>query len=102
MKRLARVVADKLRLAAGPTALLLPSKDFRSLTVRGSPFFDLTTDRVFIEAIKQSAPSGIKVKEVSAHINDPRFAEEVVRTFREITGSPFSKLLNKKRGTLAG
>ena len=102
MKRLARVVADKLRLAAGPTALLLPSKGFSVFDSPGKSFFDLSVDRVFIEAIKQSAPSGIKLKEVPAHINDPRFAEEVVRTFWEITGSPFSKQTDKERGKLAG
>jgi uncharacterized protein (UPF0261 family) len=102
MKRLARVVADKLRLAAGPTALLLPSKGFSVFDSPGKSFFDLATDRVFIEAIKQSAPSGIKLKEVPAHINDPMFAEEVLRTFWEITGSPFSESRDQERGTLAG
>ncbi len=101
MKRLARVVAEKLRLAAGPTALLLPSKGFSVFDSPGKSFFDLATDRVFIEAIKQSAPSGIKLKEVPAHINDPRFAEEVLRTFWEITGSPFSKFMDEERGKLA-
>ena len=102
MKRLARVVADKLRLAAGPTALLLPSGGYSAFDSPGKSFFDLSIDRVFIEAIKQSAPPGIKIKEVPAHINDPQFAEEVLRTFGEITGNPFSKLLDKKRGTFAG
>jgi len=102
MKRLAKVLADKLRLAAGPTALLLPSKGFSVFDSPGKSFFDLSIDRVFIEAIKQSAPSGIRIKEVPAHINDPRFAEEVLRTFWEMTGSPFLKSVDKGRGKLAG
>lgn len=102
MKRLAGVVAEKLRLATGPTALLLPAKGFSVFDSQGKSFFDLSIDRVFIEAIKQSAPPGIKIKEVPAHINDPQFAEEVLRTFWEITGSPVSKLLDKKRGTFGG
>jgi uncharacterized protein (UPF0261 family) len=102
MKRLARVVAEKLRLAAGPTALLLPAKGFSVFDSPGKSFFDLSIDRVFIEAIKQGAPPGIRIKEVPAHINDPQFAEEVLWTFGEITGSPFTKLSGKKRGTFAG
>ena len=88
MKRLAGVVADKLRLAAGPTALLLPSKGFSVFDSPGKPFFDLSIDRVFIEAVKKMVPKGIRVKEVPAHVNDPLFAEEVLKSFREITAGP--------------
>jgi uncharacterized protein (UPF0261 family) len=85
MRRLAGVVADKLRLAAGPVALLLPSKGFSVFDSPGKPFFDLAIDRVFIEAIKKMVPKGVLVKEVSAHVNDPLFAEAVLQAFREIT-----------------
>jgi uncharacterized protein (UPF0261 family) len=85
MKRLAGVVADKLRAAAGPVALLLPAKGFSVFDSPGKPFFDLAIDRVFIEAVKKMAPKGIRVKEVPAHVNDPLFAEEVLKAFREIT-----------------
>jgi uncharacterized protein (UPF0261 family) len=85
MKRLAGVVADKLRAAAGPVALLLPAKGFSVFDSPGKPFFDLAIDRVFIEAVKKMAPKGIRVKEVPAHVNDPLFAEEVLKAFLEIT-----------------
>lgn len=85
MKRLAGVLADKLRAAAGPVALLLPTKGFSVFDSPGKPFFDLAIDRVFIEAVKKMAPKGIRVKEVPAHVNDPLFAEEVLQAFREIT-----------------
>jgi uncharacterized protein (UPF0261 family) len=86
MKRLAGLVADKLRMAVGPTALLLPARGFSVFDSPGKPFFDLTVDRVFIETVKRMVPKGIRVKEVPAHINDPLFAEEVLTAFRAITG----------------
>ncbi|MCU0578454.1 MAG: Tm-1-like ATP-binding domain-containing protein [Desulfobacterota bacterium] len=85
MKRLAGVVADKLRSAAGPVALLLPAKGFSVFDSPGKPFFDLAIDRVFIEAVKKMVPKGVLVKEVPAHVNDPLFAEEVLKAFLEIT-----------------
>jgi uncharacterized protein (UPF0261 family) len=88
MKRLAGVLADKLRLAAGPTALLLPAKGFSVFDSPGKPFFDLSIDRAFIEAIKKIVPKSIRVKEVPAHVNDPLFAEEVLKAFQEITAAP--------------
>jgi uncharacterized protein (UPF0261 family) len=84
MKRLARALAEKLVSALGPVALLLPMQGFSAFDSPGKPFYDLKTDAVFIETIKKQLPKNIPVKEVPAHINDPLFAEWVLKTFREL------------------
>jgi uncharacterized protein (UPF0261 family) len=84
MKRLARALAEKLVSALGPVALILPLQGFSAFDSPGKPFYDLKTDAVFIEAIKKQVPKNIPVKEVPAHINDPLFAEWVLKTFREL------------------
>lgn len=84
MKRLAKVLTEKIALATGPVALILPSKGFSAFDSPGKPFFDLKTDQVFIEAIKNLLPPHITVKEVPAHINDPLVAEEVLKVFSKM------------------
>ena len=86
MKRLARVVAEKISLAKGPLAVVLPLKGFSAFDSPGKPFYDLETDQVFIETLKDLLPQKILVKEVPAHINDPLFAHEVSNVFLKIAG----------------
>jgi uncharacterized protein (UPF0261 family) len=84
MKRLAKVLAGKMAFAKGPIALILPLKGFSAFDSPGKPFFDLKTDQVFIETIKDLLPRHITIKEVPAHINDPMVAEEVLKVFRQM------------------
>lgn len=84
MKRLAKVVAEKISLARGPLAVLLPTKGFSAFDSPGKPFFDLKTDQVFIDTLKNLLPQNIPVREVPAHINEPLFGQEVFNSFKEI------------------
>ncbi len=86
MKRLAKVVAEKIALAKGPLAVVLPLKGFSAFDSPGKPFYDLETDQVFIETLKDLLPQKILVKEVPAHINDPLVAHEVSNVFLKIAG----------------
>lgn len=84
MKRLAKVLAEKIALAKGPLAVVLPLKGFSAFDSPGKPFYDLKTDQVFIEALKGLLPQKILVKEVPTPINDPLFADEVLKIFNKI------------------
>ena len=87
MKRLAAWLADRLLLANGPVALLIPTLGFSAFDSPGKPFYDLRTDQVFTETIKKRAPKNIFVKEIAAHINDPLFASEVSGIFNQLIRS---------------
>jgi uncharacterized protein (UPF0261 family) len=86
MKRLARFLAEKIIQAKGPLAVVLPLKGFSAFDSPGKPFYDLKTDQIFNEALKNFLPSTILVKEVPAHINDPLFAHEVSNIFHALIG----------------
>jgi uncharacterized protein (UPF0261 family) len=86
MKRLAKFLAEKLTLAAGPVALVIPGKGFSVIDCPGKSFFEPRIDQAFIEGIKKLAPKPILVKEVPYHINDPHFAEAVLDAFWKVTG----------------
>jgi uncharacterized protein (UPF0261 family) len=85
MRLIAGAVAAKLNLARGPVAVLLPLRGFSSLDIAGNVFFDPEADRAFIERLKSSLNSTIRVREIDAHINDEAFAaavfEEAARAF---------------------
>jgi uncharacterized protein (UPF0261 family) len=84
MKRLAKFVAEKLVLARGPLAVVLPLKGFSAFDRPGNAFFDLKTDQVFNQTLKKLMPSDILVQEVPAHINEPLFAQEVLKVFHRL------------------
>jgi uncharacterized protein (UPF0261 family) len=65
--------------------VVLPLKGFSAFDSPGKPFYDLKTDQVFVEALKQLLPGNILVREVPAHINDPLVADEVLRVFQKMT-----------------
>ncbi len=74
----AKVMADKLNKAVGPTAVVIPLSGFNMYCHKGEALYDPEADTVFIETIKKHLKPQIKVIEVDAHINDPVFAETVV------------------------
>jgi uncharacterized protein (UPF0261 family) len=84
MKRLAKFVAEKIIQAKGPLAMVLPLKGFSAFDSPGNAFFDLKTDQVFIQTLKKLVPANILIQEVPAHINEPLFAQEVLKVFRQL------------------
>jgi uncharacterized protein (UPF0261 family) len=87
MRRLAQVLAEKIKKATGPLAVVLPLGGFSAFDRPGHPFYDLKTDLVFIRTLKKLLPGSIPVKEVPAHINEPLFAQEVFKVFQGLVVS---------------
>jgi len=86
MQMLAQAVASKLNASCGPVSVVIPSKGFSDLNNLGEPFYDSNSNRLFTEALKKSLMGGVRVKESEAHINDHRFAEEVLEVFEDLVG----------------
>jgi len=80
----AKVMADKLNKAVGPTAVVIPLGGFDMYCHKGEPLYDPEADKVFIETFKKHLKPEIKVTEVDAHINDPVVAETVVPILIEL------------------
>jgi uncharacterized protein (UPF0261 family) len=84
--RIGRFIAEKLNRMKGEVRFLLPMKGLSALDHEGQPFFDEQADQALfatIERIFTATPRHRLVK-LPHHINDPPFADALVKAFREI------------------
>jgi uncharacterized protein (UPF0261 family) len=84
MKRLGRVVSDKLNRSKGRSAVVFPLKGFSAIDRKGFSFFDPETDHVLLNELKGNLKKKIHVVEVDAHIFDDEFIETVVDVYGSI------------------
>jgi uncharacterized protein (UPF0261 family) len=70
----------------GPVRFLLPLGGVSALDAPGQPFRDPDADAALFGALRRDLQQTDRRRlvEVPAHINDPAFAAEAVRQFREI------------------
>ncbi|HEB31882.1 MAG TPA: UPF0261 family protein [Spirochaetes bacterium] len=77
MIKLARVQAQRINPARGPVEWFIPMRGFCSYSVKGGPFYDPDTDRVYVETLKKELRGDIPVFLRDLDINDPGFAVEI-------------------------
>jgi uncharacterized protein (UPF0261 family) len=78
-------IAERANGAAGPVAVVIPLGGFSEASREGGPLHDPQADQGFVRALNASIDEKIKVIEVDCNINDDGFADEVLRTFDEMT-----------------
>ncbi|MCA9248092.1 MAG: Tm-1-like ATP-binding domain-containing protein, partial [Planctomycetales bacterium] len=83
-KSLGRIFAEKLNVARGPRAVLLPMQGVSILDGEGMRFCDREADRAMFAALREHLDTEIPVREVDANINDKEFAEQAVGTLLEM------------------
>ena len=81
---LGRLIARKLNLATGPTAVFIPLKGVSMIATEGKPFYDPEADTALIRELKANLRKGIQVREMETDINDPRFAQAMARALHEM------------------
>jgi uncharacterized protein (UPF0261 family) len=79
-----RVLAKRANSAKGPVAVVIPLGGFSSVDAEGQHFYDPQADAAFVRVIKDSVKDEVDIIEVSAHINDIRFARKVVDIFDKL------------------
>lgn len=85
MIEIAKVMAKKINNAKGRTGVIFPLRGLSILDKWVKEHFDdPEANYAFFDTLKQELKSGIRVKEVDAHITDPLFADEAARMFQEI------------------
>jgi len=72
-------IAAQLNHATAPVTLVLPLRGVSMLDAPGQPFHDPDADRVLFDTLRASVAPPVRVVEIDAHINDPAFAEALVR-----------------------
>lgn len=84
LKEVADVFADKLNRAEGPVKILMPLKGWSSVDYPGNATYDPDEDRVFIEELRSKLNPEIEILEVNANMEDPEFAEAVIKTALDV------------------
>jgi uncharacterized protein (UPF0261 family) len=79
--RAAKILAERANRAAGPVAIVIPTKGFSSVDAEGQHFYDPVADGAFSQVVRDTVKESIDIVEVDAHINDEAFAEKAVETF---------------------
>ena len=72
------------RLLLEPNSRMSINGGFSMYCLKGDPFYDPDSNKIFIETFKKHLNSQITVKEIDAHINEPVFAEKAVSALMEI------------------
>jgi uncharacterized protein (UPF0261 family) len=84
--RIGRFMAEKLNRARGPLRLLVPELGLSDLDREGGPFWDPQADAALFAALEEDLhiDQHHRLLRVPAHVNDPEFADELLKQFREL------------------
>jgi uncharacterized protein (UPF0261 family) len=78
-REIARRLAAQLNRSAAPVTLVLPLGGVSMIDAPDQPFHDPDADRALFETLRASVAPTVRVVDVDAHINDPLFADTLVR-----------------------
>lgn len=74
-RQLGQIIADKLNMATGPTALFLPLKGVSLIDAEGQPFYGPEEDQALFDTLRANINKDkVELIEMDANINDETFA----------------------------
>jgi len=87
---MARFIGEKLNQMNGAVRFFLPEGGVSALDAPGKPFWDPAVDKALFETLEQTVrqTANRQLIRVPHNINDPAFAELVVKTFRSFHARP--------------
>ncbi|NEJ54135.1 ABC transporter permease, partial [Rhizobium leguminosarum] len=85
-----RFIGEKLNRMNGIVRFFLPEGGVSALDAPGKPFWDPAADKALFETLEQTVrqTANRQLLRVPHNINDPAFAELVVKTFRSLHAYP--------------
>ena len=85
-ERMGRWIGEKLNRCEGPVRFLIPEKGVSMLDAEGGAFHDPEADKALFNALEETVQQTEhrKLIRLPHNINDPEFAEALVRYFNEI------------------
>ncbi|HXJ96432.1 MAG TPA: Tm-1-like ATP-binding domain-containing protein [Terriglobia bacterium] len=81
---LGRITAQKLSEAMGEVVVLMPLRGVSAIDAEGMPFWWPEADRAYLDALKSSLNSRIRLMEVDAHINEESFSRAAAAALLQI------------------
>jgi uncharacterized protein (UPF0261 family) len=84
-REIARLLADKLNAATGPTALYVPLKGVSAIATEGQVFHDAEADEALFSTLRELVDtSTVEVHELELDVNDPVFALAMANRLHEM------------------
>jgi len=77
----ARILAEKVNKASGPTTFLLPARGIQQWDRPGQPLHDPEGLSAFVDEVKAAIKPPVELVEMDCHINDDTFVDEALRVF---------------------
>ena len=87
MERAAEIFSQRLGKSQRKTRLTIPMSGFSAVDAPGEVFFDPEADETFAREIERLMPSTVPVVRRACHINDPAFADYIVRQLLDLLDS---------------
>jgi hypothetical protein len=83
----AKFIAEKLNMSTAPVRVVLPEKGVSQLDHEGMPFYDPQATETLLNELEKSInkTADCQVKRLPYHINDPEFADALVKAFLELS-----------------
>lgn len=83
-----KTLSNKINGATGPVVVLLPLKGLSEMDAEGKAFFQPEVNELLFAVLREKIREAVEIREVSANINEPIFAEIAVHSLL--------KMLNEK------
>lgn len=80
-RRIARAIGDKLALARGPVAFVLPAGGIQQWDQEGEPLHEPDALAAFVDEMRQSVRAPAEFHEIAGHINSAEFTKTVLTIF---------------------
>lgn len=81
--RMGEIFAEKLNMAKGPVAVLIPMGGFSEVDFPGKPFWWPEANQAFVDALKKHLRSDIPLEISDKDVNDPEFSGRVAEKLLE-------------------
>jgi uncharacterized protein (UPF0261 family) len=78
--------AERLNGCGDKALVMIPLKGFSQQNAEGKPLYDEDANMGFVQAMRETLTPQVRCIEKNMHINDPAFADEIVRAFLPHSG----------------
>lgn len=84
LKQVADVFAEKLNRSSGPVKVMIPMNGWSGADYPGNPTYDPEEDKIFVQHLREKLRPDIQITEVISNMEDPEFADSIVKAAAEI------------------
>lgn len=87
LRAIGSFIGQSASRAQGPVGIVIPRQGFSTMDREGSDFHSADANRAFIEGLRESVSSKVRIREVDAHIISDEFVGTVLDMFDDMMAS---------------